>query len=161
MQPASFTIHALHLQDLQREFHRVGHTHHVRLTGVSSYYPTHGYRLRGNLVVEVRLILGCRSVFMRYCEYRIYNEVCHDVSQVRVLFKHHPVSFQISTLLVVKACKVPMFSFGRLKNSDPRLGVEMSSTGEARLMLKGGVQGAFSSLTTCAMFSSNFFIHFL
>ena len=23
-----------------------------------------------------------------------------------------------------------MFSFGRLKNSDPRLGVEMSSTGE-------------------------------
>lgn len=35
-----------------------------------------------------------------------------------------------------------MFSFGRLKNSDPRLGVEMSSTGEARLMLKGGVQGA-------------------
>ena len=29
-----------------------------------------------------------------------------------------------------EACKVPMFSFGRLKNSDPRLGVEMSSTGE-------------------------------
>ncbi|CAE7592891.1 URA2, partial [Symbiodinium sp. CCMP2456] len=28
------------------------------------------------------------------------------------------------------ACKAPMFSFGRLKNSDPRLGVEMSSTGE-------------------------------
>merc|ERR1712187_512202 len=28
------------------------------------------------------------------------------------------------------ACKVPMFSFGRLKNSDPRLGVEMQSTGE-------------------------------
>merc|ERR1719436_900975 len=27
-------------------------------------------------------------------------------------------------------CKVPMFSFGRLKNSDPRLGVEMQSTGE-------------------------------
>merc|ERR1712151_843943 len=26
--------------------------------------------------------------------------------------------------------KVPMFSFGRLKNSDPRLGVEMQSTGE-------------------------------
>merc|ERR1712151_954970 len=25
------------------------------------------------------------------------------------------------------ACKVPMFSFGRLKNSDPRLGVEMQS----------------------------------
>jgi len=28
------------------------------------------------------------------------------------------------------SCKVPMFSFGRLKNSDPRLGVEMQSTGE-------------------------------
>merc|ERR1712176_1468162 len=28
------------------------------------------------------------------------------------------------------ACKVPTFSFQRLKNSDPRLGVEMQSTGE-------------------------------
>merc|ERR1712216_282685 len=28
------------------------------------------------------------------------------------------------------ACKVPVFSFTRLKNSDPRLGVEMQSTGE-------------------------------
>jgi len=28
------------------------------------------------------------------------------------------------------ACKVPTFSFARLKNSDPRLGVEMQSTGE-------------------------------
>mmetsp|Transcript_5187 Transcript_5187/g.12017 ORF Transcript_5187/g.12017 Transcript_5187/m.12017 type:complete len:1582 (-) Transcript_5187:297-5042(-) len=28
------------------------------------------------------------------------------------------------------ACKAPMFSFARLKNSDPRLGVEMQSTGE-------------------------------
>merc|ERR1712032_1406263 len=28
------------------------------------------------------------------------------------------------------AAKVPQFSFGRLKNSDPRLGVEMQSTGE-------------------------------
>merc|ERR1719478_1968365 len=28
------------------------------------------------------------------------------------------------------ACKVPTFSFTRLKNSDPRLGVEMQSTGE-------------------------------
>jgi methylglyoxal synthase len=28
------------------------------------------------------------------------------------------------------ACKVSVFSFGRLKNSDPRLGVEMQSTGE-------------------------------
>merc|ERR1712061_477402 len=28
------------------------------------------------------------------------------------------------------AAKVPVFSFSRLKNSDPRLGVEMQSTGE-------------------------------
>merc|ERR1712061_820932 len=28
------------------------------------------------------------------------------------------------------AAKAPTFSFGRLKNSDPRLGVEMQSTGE-------------------------------
>merc|ERR1740138_1044801 len=28
------------------------------------------------------------------------------------------------------ACKCPVFSFNRLKNSDPRLGVEMQSTGE-------------------------------
>merc|ERR1711912_184505 len=28
------------------------------------------------------------------------------------------------------AVKAPMFSFARLKNSDPRLGVEMQSTGE-------------------------------
>merc|ERR1719345_230699 len=27
-------------------------------------------------------------------------------------------------------CKCPMFSFARLKNADPRLGVEMQSTGE-------------------------------
>merc|ERR1711937_744183 len=27
-------------------------------------------------------------------------------------------------------CKCPVFSFSRLKNSDPRLGVEMQSTGE-------------------------------
>lgn len=28
------------------------------------------------------------------------------------------------------ACKIPKFSFSRLRNSDPRLGVEMQSTGE-------------------------------
>ncbi len=58
MQPSSFTLHALHLQNLQREFHRVGYTHHVGLTCLSCHYPTHGYRLRGNLVVD-RLNFGC------------------------------------------------------------------------------------------------------
>ena len=41
----------------------------------------------------------------------------------------HPAIIQPMDIEFV-ACKVPMFSFGRLKNSDPRLGVEMSSTGE-------------------------------
>jgi len=40
-----------------------------------------------------------------------------------------PVTIQPIDMEFV-ACKVPMFSFGRLKNSDPRLGVEMQSTGE-------------------------------
>jgi len=38
--------------------------------------------------------------------------------------KIHPVD------LGFVGCKVPVFSFSRLKNSDPRLGVEMQSTGE-------------------------------
>lgn len=38
--------------------------------------------------------------------------------------KIHPVD------LGFVGCKVPVFSFNRLKNSDPRLGVEMQSTGE-------------------------------
>ena len=41
----------------------------------------------------------------------------------------HPAIIQPMDIDYV-ACKCPMFSFGRLKNSDPRLGVEMSSTGE-------------------------------
>merc|ERR1712007_363869 len=48
-------------------------------------------------------------------------------------------------------CKVPMFSFGRLKNSGPRLGVEMQSTGEIacfgvnqyEAFLKGMIAGGF------------------
>jgi hypothetical protein len=40
-----------------------------------------------------------------------------------------PVTIQPIDMEFV-ACKAPMFSFGRLKNSDPRLGVEMQSTGE-------------------------------
>ena len=48
-----------------------------------------------------------------------------------------------------------MFSFGRLKNSDPRLGVEMSSTGEVacfgvnayEAFLKGAVAKALEDLS--------------
>lgn len=48
-------------------------------------------------------------------------------------------------------CKVPMFSFARLKNSDPRLGVEMQSTGEvacfgvhhSEAFLKAMIAGGF------------------
>lgn len=40
-----------------------------------------------------------------------------------------PVDIKMLDMDVV-ACKVPMFSFNRLSNSDPRLGVEMQSTGE-------------------------------
>jgi carbamoyl-phosphate synthase/aspartate carbamoyltransferase len=36
----------------------------------------------------------------------------------------HPIDIEFV------CCKVPQFSFNRLKNSDPRLGVEMQSTGE-------------------------------
>jgi carbamoyl-phosphate synthase small subunit len=36
----------------------------------------------------------------------------------------HPIDIEFV------CCKVPQFSFSRLKNSDPRLGVEMQSTGE-------------------------------
>merc|ERR1711981_1400524 len=49
------------------------------------------------------------------------------------------------------SCKVPMFSFSRLKNSDPRLGVEMQSTGEVACFgvnqydafLKAAIAGGF------------------
>jgi carbamoyl-phosphate synthase large subunit len=40
-----------------------------------------------------------------------------------------PVAIQPIDMDIV-ACKVPTFSFARLKGSDPRLGVEMQSTGE-------------------------------
>merc|ERR1711972_1304539 len=40
-----------------------------------------------------------------------------------------PVTIQPMEMECI-AAKVPMFSFSRLKNSDPRLGVEMQSTGE-------------------------------
>merc|ERR1712178_384879 len=49
------------------------------------------------------------------------------------------------------ASKVSVFSFGRLKNSDPRLGVEMQSTGEVacfgrnqhEAFLKAMISGGF------------------
>jgi hypothetical protein len=41
----------------------------------------------------------------------------------------HPVTVQPIDMDYI-ACKAPVFSFLRLKNSDPRLGVEMQSTGE-------------------------------
>merc|ERR1719203_2440943 len=49
----------------------------------------------------------------------------------RVMVGHlvRPISVQPIDMDYV-CCKAPMFSFGRLKNSDPVLGVEMQSTGE-------------------------------
>merc|ERR1719277_2832682 len=49
----------------------------------------------------------------------------------RVMLGHivRPVSVQPIDMDYI-CCKVPIFSFGRLKNSDPHLGVEMQSTGE-------------------------------
>ncbi len=57
-----------------------------------------------------------------YCEPIILLQVMlgHVVRPEKV----HPID------LGYVGCKVPVFSFNRLKNSDPRLGVEMQSTGE-------------------------------
>ena len=60
------------------------------------------------------------------------------------------------------ACKCPMFSFGRLKNSDPRLGVEMSSTGEVacfgvnvhEAFLKGTLTTVGYALESCSRLCS-------
>merc|ERR1712048_1008429 len=57
--------------------------------------------------------------------------------------------------------KVPVFSFGRLKNSDPRLGVEMQSTGEVACFgvnqydafLKAMIAGGFKLPTKNALLS--------
>jgi len=49
----------------------------------------------------------------------------------RVMLGHSVRSVAIQPIdMDYICCKVPIFSFGRLKNSDPRLGVEMQSTGE-------------------------------
>jgi hypothetical protein len=61
---------------------------------------------------------------------KTYNVNFIDIA-TRVMLGAHvrPVTIQPIDMDYV-ASKVSMFSFGRLKNSDPRLGVEMQSTGE-------------------------------
>merc|ERR1711870_6479 len=61
---------------------------------------------------------------------KTYNVNFIDLA-TRVMLGIHvrPVAMQHIDMDYI-ACKVPIFSFGRLKNSDPRLGVEMQSTGE-------------------------------
>merc|ERR1719201_1915932 len=59
------------------------------------------------------------------------------------------------------AAKVPVFSFGRLKNSDPRLGCEMQSTGEVacfgvnqyEAFLKGMIAAGFKLPTKNVLIS--------
>jgi len=49
----------------------------------------------------------------------------------RVMLGQHVRSINVQPIdMDYVCCKAPMFSFGRLKNSDPILGVEMQSTGE-------------------------------
>jgi len=50
-------------------------------------------------------------------------------TRVMLGFKVKPAVIQPMEMDII-ASKVPVFSFSRLKNSDPRLGVEMQSTGE-------------------------------
>merc|ERR550532_3325493 len=50
-------------------------------------------------------------------------------TRVMLGIPQHPVTIQPIDMACI-AAKVPVFSFGRLRNSDPRLGVEMQSTGE-------------------------------
>merc|ERR1719433_500626 len=64
-----------------------------------------------------------------------FNSKTYNVNFIelatRIMLGHSvkPVSVQPIDMDHV-CCKVPMFSFNRLKNSDPQLGVEMQSTGE-------------------------------
>merc|ERR550537_1661089 len=61
---------------------------------------------------------------------KTYNvNFCEIATRVMLGIPVRPVTIQPIDMEFV-ACKAPMFSFGRLKNSDPRLGVEMQSTGE-------------------------------
>ena len=50
VQPEGLQIHALHLQDVQRELYWVGHAHHVRPAGLPGHHSAHGYRLRGGII---------------------------------------------------------------------------------------------------------------
>lgn len=52
----------------------------------------------------------------------------------------HPIDLDIV------GCKVPVFSFTRLKNSDPRLGVEMQSTGEVACFGQNQYEAYLTSL---------------
>merc|ERR1719162_1341754 len=61
---------------------------------------------------------------------KTYNVNFIDIAtRVMLGISVRPVTIQPIDMEYV-ASKVPTFSFGRLKNSDPRLGVEMQSTGE-------------------------------
>merc|ERR1712203_551246 len=61
---------------------------------------------------------------------KTYNVNFIDIAtRVMLGLKQEPVPLQPMDMDRV-AAKVPVFSFSRLKNSDPRLGVEMQSTGE-------------------------------
>merc|ERR1712217_550872 len=61
---------------------------------------------------------------------KTYNVNFIDLATRIMLGMHvQPVAMQPIDMDYI-VCKVPVFSFGRLKNSDPRLGVEMQSTGE-------------------------------
>merc|ERR1719230_1662854 len=61
---------------------------------------------------------------------KTYNTNFIDIAtRVMLGISVRPVTIQPIDMDYV-ACKVPTFSFARLKNSDPRLGVEMQSTGE-------------------------------
>merc|ERR1712151_1230316 len=61
---------------------------------------------------------------------KTYNVNFIDIAtRVMLGISVRPVTIQPIDMDYV-ACKASVFSFGRLKNSDPRLGVEMQSTGE-------------------------------
>merc|ERR1712048_499141 len=61
---------------------------------------------------------------------KTYNVNFIDIA-TRVMVGIATASAEMQTIdMDYITCKVPTFSFGRLKNSDPRLGVEMQSTGE-------------------------------
>lgn len=56
-----------------------------------------------------------------------------------------PIDIQMLDMDFV-ACKVPVFSFHRLKNSDPRQGVEMQSTGEVACFGKNHYEAFLKAL---------------